>query len=71
LLVHISENKVFHSVSADGAYDTKTGHEATADRQAAAIIFICKNLRLRAEVQTGAQVKTRFEGDAGIMTLDL
>ena len=37
LLAQIPADEQLHSVSADGAYDTKACHEAIASRQAAAI----------------------------------
>lgn len=44
-LAQIPPEEPLHSVSADGAYDTKACHEAIADRQAAAIIPTRRNAK--------------------------
>jgi hypothetical protein len=69
MLTQIPEDEVLNSISADGTHDTKTRHKVTADRQVVVLVFICKNVKLRAEVRTETQVKKRFKGDAGIRAL--
>ena len=60
LLAQIPEGKPLCSVSADGAYDTKTSHEAIAARQAAAIIPTCRNARPWAEKWAGARARNEI-----------
>lgn len=57
LLAQIPEDEPLHSVSADGAYDTKACHEAIAGRQAAAIIPTRKNAKPWAEIRAGARAR--------------
>ena len=60
LLAQIPEDELLHSVSADGAYDTKACHEAIAHRQATAIIPTRKNARPWAESRAGAQARNEI-----------
>jgi hypothetical protein len=45
LLAQIPEDALLHSVSADGAYDTRACHEAVAHRHATATIPTRKNVK--------------------------
>ena len=49
-----------HSVSANGAYDTKACHEAIASRQAAAIIPTRKKAKPWADGKAGAQARNEI-----------
>ncbi|MGF6212617.1 hypothetical protein ABIE32_002491 [Comamonas sp. 4034] len=60
LLAQIPEDEPLHSVSADGAYDTKACHEAIASRQAAAIIPTRKTAKPWADCKTGAQTRNEI-----------
>ena len=60
LLAQIPEDEPLHSVSADGAYDTKACHEAIASRQAAAIIPARKNAKPWADEKAGAQARNEI-----------
>ena len=60
LLAQIPEDEPLHSVSADGAYDTKACHEAIASRQAAAIIPTRKNAKPWAEIRAGARARNEI-----------
>ena len=60
LLAQIPEDEPLHSVSADGAYDTKACHEAIASRQAAAIIPTRKNAKPWADDKAGAQARNEI-----------
>ena len=60
LLAQIPADEQLHSVSADGAYDTKACHEAIASRQAAAIIPTRKNARPWADGKAGAQARNEI-----------
>ena len=57
LLAQLPEDEPLHSVSADGAYDTKACHEAIASRQAAAIIPTRKNAKSWADDKAGARAR--------------
>ncbi|MGF6528998.1 hypothetical protein ABID77_004311 [Variovorax sp. PvP013] len=59
-LAQIPEDEPLHSVSADGAYDTKACHEAIAGRQAAAIIPTRKNAKPWAEIRAGARARNEI-----------
>jgi hypothetical protein len=60
LLAQIPEDELLHSVSADGAYDTRACHEAIAHRQATAIIPIRRNARPWAESRAGARARNEI-----------
>ncbi|MEG2974719.1 MAG: IS5 family transposase, partial [Comamonas sp.] len=60
LLAQIPEDEPLHSVSADGAYDTKACHEATASRQAAAIMPTRKNAKPWADDKAGARARNEI-----------
>lgn len=60
LLAQIPEDEPLHSVSADGAYDTKACHEAIASRQAAAIIPTRKNAKPWADDKAGARARNEM-----------
>lgn len=60
LLAQIPEDEPLHSVSADGADDTKACHEAIASRQAAAIIPTRKNAKSWADDKAGAQARNEI-----------
>lgn len=57
LLAQIPVGETVHSVSADGAYDTKACHEAIAGRRAAAIIPTRRNAKPWADTKAGAQAR--------------
>ena len=57
LLAQIPENELLHSVSADGAYDTKACYEAIAHRHATAIISTRRNAKPWAESRAGARAR--------------
>ena len=60
LLAQIPEDEPLHSVSADGAYDTKACHEAIASRHGAAIIPTRKNAKPWADEKAGAQARNEI-----------
>ncbi len=60
LLAQIPAGEPLHSVSADGAYDTKACHEAIAGRQAAAIIPTSRNAKPWADARAGAQARNEI-----------
>ncbi len=60
LLAQIPAGEPVHSVSADGAYDTKACHEAIADRQAAAIIPTRRNAKPWADARAAAQARNEI-----------
>ena len=60
LLAQIPQDEPLHSVSADGAYDTKACHEAVAGRQAAAIIPTRKNAKPWAEIRAEARARNEI-----------
>lgn len=60
LLAQIPADEQLHSVSADGAYDTKACHEAIASRQAAAIIPTRKNAKPWTDGKAGAQARNEI-----------
>ena len=60
LLAQIPEDEPLHSVSADGAYDTKACHEAIASCQTAAIIPTRKNAKPWADNKAGAQARNEI-----------
>ena len=60
LLAQISEDELLHSVSADGAYDTKACHEAIAHRQATAIIPTRRTAKPWAESRAGARARNEI-----------
>lgn len=60
LLAQIPVGEPVHSVSADGAYDTKACHEAIAVRQAVAIIPTRRNAKPWADVKAGAQARNEI-----------
>jgi hypothetical protein len=57
LLAQIPENELLHSVSADGAYDTKACHEAIAHRHATAIIPTRRNAKPWTVSRAGARAR--------------
>lgn len=59
-LILIPAGEPVHSVSADGAYDTKACHAAVADRQAAAIIPTRRNAKPWADARAGAQARNEI-----------
>jgi hypothetical protein len=60
LLAQIPEDEPLHSVSADGAYDTKACHEAIAHRHATAIIPTRRNAKPWAESRAGARARNEI-----------
>ena len=60
LLAQIPAHEPLHSVSADGAYDTKACHEAIAGRHAAAIIPTRRNAKPWADARAGAQARNEI-----------
>lgn len=60
LLAQLPEDEPLHSVSADGAYDTKACHEAIASRQAAAIIPTRKNAKPWADDKAVARARNEI-----------
>ncbi len=60
LLAQIPSEEPLHSVSADGACDTKASHEAIAGRQAAAIIPTRRNPKPWTDARAGAQARNEF-----------
>lgn len=60
LLAQIPEDEPLHSVSADGAYDTKACHEAIASLQAAAIIPTRKNAKPWEDDMAGVQARNEI-----------
>lgn len=60
LLAQIPPEEPLHSVSADGAYDTKACHEAIAGRQAAAIIPTRRNAKPWTDARAGAQARNEI-----------
>lgn len=60
LLAQIPLQEPLHSVSADGAYDTKACHEAIASRQAAAIIPTRRNAKPWLDARAGAQARNEI-----------
>lgn len=60
LLAQIPAHEPLHSVSADGAYDTKACHEAIAGRHAAAIIPTRRNAKPWADTRAGAQARNEI-----------
>lgn len=60
LLAQIPEDEPLHSVSADGAYDTKACHEAIAHRHATAIIPTRRNAKPWAESRVGARARNEI-----------
>ena len=59
LLAQIPEDEPLHSVSADGAYDTKACHEAIASRQAAASSPTRKNAKPGQMTRQGRRRETK------------
>jgi hypothetical protein len=60
LLEHIPPNEAIGTVTADGAYDTRTCHAAIAARQAAAVIPTRRNGRPWKEITPGAQARNEI-----------
>jgi hypothetical protein len=60
-LAQIPEDELHRSVSADGAYDTKTCHEAIGYQHAAAIIAPRRNAELWAESRAGASTEVMVQ----------
>lgn len=60
LLAQIPADEQLHSVSVDGAYDTKACHEAIASRQAVAIIPTRKNAKPWTDGKAGAQARNEI-----------
>lgn len=60
LLAQIPPEEPLHSVSADGAYDTKACHEAIAGRQAAAITPTRRYAKPWADAKAGAQARNEI-----------
>ena len=60
LLAQIPADERLHSVSADGAYDTRACHEAIARRQATAIIPTRRNAKPWVDGKAGAQVSNEI-----------
>lgn len=56
LLAQIPEDELLHSVSADGAYDTKACHKAIVHRQATAIIPTRRNAKPWAPNRLGLEL---------------
>lgn len=60
LLAQIPQDELLHSVSSEGAYDTRACHEAVAYRHAIAIIPTHKNAKPWAQSRAGARARNEI-----------